>query len=114
MPDRNASRENGKRSRGPITPAGKAVSARNATKHGGYAQSIYFRNEEEKKEFNQLLEGYRSSLRPEGVWEDVQVEKLAVTDWTLMRIERCVQRDLRKRRSSYRQTGGDPSTILEN
>ena len=54
-------RANGAKSRGPITPEGRAKSARNSIRHGLRAKSIVLTTES-KEEFRSLLYSYRLFL----------------------------------------------------
>jgi hypothetical protein len=113
----NASRANGAKSRGPITPEGKRASAansarstgpktpdipfrgvgsegkarssRNAAKHAVLAQSIALPNEKQE-DFIELLNEFKEALQPIGILEERAVETMAVADWRCRRVW-CVE-----------------------
>ncbi len=80
-----ASRINGRRSKGPVTPEGKQNSSRNNTRHGLLAQTIVLEGESEER-FNALLEDYMQTHQPQSASEAALVEQLAVAQWRLMRV----------------------------
>jgi hypothetical protein len=80
-----ASRTNGAKSRGPITPEGKANSARNSLKHGVLARTLVLDSESAQR-FDTLLAGLTAELQPETGIELAFVESMAVARWRQMRI----------------------------
>jgi hypothetical protein len=80
-----ASRANGARSRGPVTPPGKARSAANALRHGLLAQNAILRLEPAEG-FQAHLDDFVERLQPSDTVELSLVEELAVSVW---RQRRC-------------------------
>jgi hypothetical protein len=58
----SASRENGKKGRGPTTDRGKNVVSQNATTHGVLAQKFPFKGDEEKAAYNRLISDLEKSI----------------------------------------------------
>jgi hypothetical protein len=94
-----ASRTNGAKSRGPVTPdgklksvantaqstgprtsEGKARSSRNAVRHSLYAQSIVLTSESAEM-FTEILAAYDAALRPADAIEQRYVETMASAEW---------------------------------
>jgi hypothetical protein len=82
---RAASRINGAKSRGPITPEGKTVSSMNSLGHGILANSLVLDSESEPR-FQALLQGLIRELEPQTGIELSYVENMAVCRWRQMRI----------------------------
>jgi hypothetical protein len=61
---RAASRANGARSRGPVTPDGKDRASRNSIRHGLLARAILLEGESRER-FNQLVQVLNDALQPE-------------------------------------------------
>src|SRR5580693_3628682 len=80
-----ASRINGRRSQGPITPEGKHNSSGNNTRHGLLAQTIVLEGESEEL-FNELLEHYMQTHQPQSATEASLVETMTVACWRLWRV----------------------------
>jgi hypothetical protein len=80
-----ASRANGARSKGPITPNGKASSSRNSTRHGLFAQTIVLERED-MAQFLQLFEDLSEEHQPQTRTENMLVETLAASIWRRDRI----------------------------
>jgi hypothetical protein len=72
-------------STGPTTNRGKARSSRNAIKHGIFSKAVLLARES-PKEYRALVEGFRKDFQPEGMVEDVLVEKLACLTWRYRRL----------------------------
>src|SRR5690349_21003780 len=79
-----ANRRNAQRSKGPQTKEGKAKSSRNALKHGLTAERMLL-DEENAEDFEALCGQLRSELKPVGMREEMCVDRLAETQWRLMR-----------------------------
>jgi hypothetical protein len=89
---RAASRANGQKSQGPITPAGKANSRYNALKHGIDAkQQIMFH--ESAEDLAELAAEYHEHYSPANVDERFLVDTLINNEWRLRRL-RSVEADL--------------------
>ncbi|MEK7406133.1 MAG: hypothetical protein AAB225_13585, partial [Acidobacteriota bacterium] len=82
-----ANRRDARRSTGPKTPEGKAVVSVNAQKHGLVSRAIVL-PEENRQEFQELLEGFRSQFQPQNPAEEFLVRQMAAADWRLRRITR--------------------------
>ena len=63
-----ASRINGRRSKGPVTPQGKLNSSGNNSRHGLLAQTVVLEGESEEG-FNALLEYYTQTHQPQSAIE---------------------------------------------
>jgi len=79
-----ASRLNGAKSHGPVTPQGKQRSSQNAVKHGLSARTVVLCAENHDL-FNQLEQDYIDSLQPTTVLELHLVQRIAVAEWRLRR-----------------------------
>jgi hypothetical protein len=86
---RAASRANGKKSQGPVTPEGKARSSANATRHGlaapGRLADSVCLTIENRAEFVQLHETFVAWHAPANPVEHLIVEEMAVARWRLQR-----------------------------
>jgi hypothetical protein len=81
-----ANRQNSKKSTGPKTDEGKAAVSQNAVKHGLFAQSvIYGENEGDYEAFH---EKFFAKLDPVGAVELFLAERAANLAWRLKRVER--------------------------
>jgi hypothetical protein len=80
-----ANRANAKRSTGPKTAAGKAVSRMNAYKHGLTAQSIVI-GDENPKAFDLLRVELEEAYSPKAGIESELVERLTVLMWRMRRV----------------------------
>ncbi len=82
-----ASRRNGAKSRGPATEAGKARSARNATRHGLNSRTIVLTTAEDRAAHARLAEAVTGQYRPEGALEEHWVARLIEAMWRQTRLE---------------------------
>jgi hypothetical protein len=82
---KSASRANGAKSNGPVTPEGKRKSARNSFRHGLLAKAVVFEGES-RKQFAALLKAFCDELQPQTSIEDLLVQKMAVNHWRQERI----------------------------
>jgi hypothetical protein len=80
-----ASRINGSKSRGPVTPEGKAISSQNNLRHGMLAKAILLEGEslEIFREFMHFLE---ATFQPVGLIENAFIETMALSKWRQMRL----------------------------
>jgi hypothetical protein len=80
-----ASRVNGAKSRGPVTPEGKRNSSANAIKHGLLAETVVLKGELEER-FLEVIAEIDQELQPETPIEHALVEKMAVARWRQLRL----------------------------
>lgn len=85
---RAAARANGARSRGPVTPEGKARASLNALRHGLCSARTVLAPGEDPAAFEALLAELRAEHRPDDATRHLLVERLAVTLWKLARCDR--------------------------
>ena len=85
IPKIESARANGARSRGPVTPEGRARSSKNAIKHGLSSRAIVLSNESES-EFEKLLESYLAQFNPQSEIEASLVEQLVAARWRMERV----------------------------
>jgi hypothetical protein len=86
-----ANRENAKKSTGPKTDKGKAISSLNAVTHGILAKKVVALGPplvEDSAQFYALLESLRAHYQPVGVLEEVKVEEIATINWNKLRLQR--------------------------
>ena len=82
----NANRENAKKSTGPISEEGKAITRRNASRHHLTGQ-VFTMTEEDRAAFNRHLDGFMRDMKPEGALEMTLVHSVAHGYWRLHRAE---------------------------
>jgi hypothetical protein len=85
---REASRINGSRSRGPITPTGKAVSKFNGLKHGLRAEHVVLPGEDPLA-FEAERQAWINDWKPASHTRAVLVERAAIASWRLRRSVRA-------------------------
>ncbi len=83
---REASRRNGAASLGPVTPEGKALSARNAITHGLTARDVVLSNEDPHA-YRAVADSFIAGWNPIDNLELLLVEDLAACYWRLLRAE---------------------------
>lgn len=80
-----ANRKNAQRSTGPTTPEGRAISSRNAVRHGVLCEHVTVEAENFER-FDALLEGLWREINPVGEREALLVERLANLFWRERRL----------------------------
>ena len=83
-----ANRRNARKSTGPKTPAGRAVSKLNALKHGLLAQTVVVRGHQLKEspiEFKKLCQAFYANLNPVGPLEEMLADQIIQAAWRLRR-----------------------------
>lgn len=70
---------------GPRTTGGKNRTRYNAVKAGIFSKVVVLKNES-RTEYEALLTGYRDHFQPQGAFENVLLEKLAMIDWRRKRL----------------------------
>jgi len=88
-PRAHTSAANGRRSRGPVTPEGKAASRFNALKHGIHTKLLRIPNgpsAEDAEELQTLYAQFHAEFNPIGIAEELLLERLFVTYWRMRRI----------------------------
>jgi hypothetical protein len=81
-----ASRHNGAKSNGPVTPEGKAVSSQNAGRHNLCTGHLVLLTNEDPREFQSLIEDYMTRFQPvDGVELDL-VHKMIAATWREKRV----------------------------
>ena len=81
----DTARANGAKSRGPVTPEGRAASSRNSLSHGFTAKSVVLPTESQE-DFQSLLDSYIDQFHPQGGVEMDLVQTMAAARWRLRRI----------------------------
>ncbi len=87
-----ASRVNGARSQGPVTPDGKRRSALNAMTHGIFSRQVVL-DCEDRYSYEQLAAGIFEHYRPVGGMELMLADRIAQEAWRLQRIAR-IEREI--------------------
>ena len=83
-----ANRQNALASTGPLTRRGKTNSSKNALKHGILSKEVLIKEgrfSESRAQFNRLRAGLVDYFQPQGVMEEILVEKITVAYWRLRR-----------------------------
>ena len=80
-----AARANGARSRGPVTPEGKAISSRNALRHGLLSAIVVLGNEDAKT-FEGVFQMLIERFSPVDDIELSAIEEMAASHWRLRRV----------------------------
>jgi len=80
-----ANQQNAQKSSGPKSADGKAVTSRNATRHGLLSARLFLQDEK-PQEFQQLFDELAGTFNPSGIMEMVLLEKIAVAIWKQRRI----------------------------
>ncbi len=100
----HAARENGKKSRGPVTPEGKRNSARNSIHHGLHAQTLLLEGERPEF-FNQLVNSLHEEFQPQTASEIATVESMAWARWRQKRLwsfeQAAINQEIRTRQAAF-------------
>lgn len=80
----DANRANARKSTGPTSEKGKAVSRSNAVKHGLQAELLVLPGED-KEVFNSLCDRVFDEVQPVGMLEEKLAEEIAISFWRLRR-----------------------------
>jgi hypothetical protein len=84
-----ANRANAQKSTGPKTDPGKEASSRNAIKHGLYSDTIIINSpnlKEDQSEYDLLLSSLYDDLRPQTLFQEHLVQKIANALWRSRRL----------------------------
>ena len=92
-----ANRKNAQKSTGPKNA--DAVK-QNACTHGLLSRNLHFQNEEDKREFEEMLNQFQADQNTSGLLESILVEEAASSIWKLRMTENWDVKELLKRRST--------------
>ena len=101
-----ANRCNAKSSTGPKTEQGKSNSRYNALRHGILSKRVVLNTDEERTEFQELLQSWNTDRAPEGLLEKLLVEETAIVSWRLQTLEGLITRELSLREGVRDQVDG--------
>src|ERR1035438_5478405 len=93
-----ASRANGRRSQGPVTPEGKERSSQNALRHGLLAKVVFLQNEKFEN-FQIYLDQHVAQFQPVDDVEMNVIEEMVAASWRLRRTW-AIQTSLLNRKST--------------
>jgi hypothetical protein len=82
-----ANRQNAQKSTGPKTPEGKEAARRNALRHGILSEEVLLPGDDADA-LRELDENLRGELDPDGVLEDLLVDRIIAAYWRLRRLGR--------------------------
>ncbi|MDD5579044.1 MAG: hypothetical protein PHY16_07150 [Methylobacter sp.] len=82
-----ANQNNALKSIGPVTAEGKQIVANNAVKHGLFSKHLVL-SHENPEDYQRLLEGLQTELKPVGTLEYTLIERIAVILWRQSRLVR--------------------------
>ena len=111
-----ASRENGRKSRGPVSEQGKAISRANAGKHWGRSEGIrelMAALGESPAEYDRMRDGLYRSLRPADAFEEMIVDAMADIHWRLCRMIRGEAAAQGKRRRERKMREEEIEALFE-
>lgn len=80
-------RQNGAKSKGPVTPEGKLRSSLNRLKHGRYSRYLSLLHIEDRQAFDALLDDFIGQYLPKDHVEFRLVAQLASVEWRKQRID---------------------------
>jgi hypothetical protein len=107
-----ASRADGRKSRGPTTTEGKLASSRNAITHGMLSATIVLKGESTDR-FLGLLAALLEEFQPQTPFEESLIENMAVARWRQMRIwgmeKAGMEHEMRRQFEMSNSTASDPS-----
>src|SRR5271170_5617823 len=105
-----ASRQNGKKSRGPVTAQGRLNSAGNRLTHGLAARTILLKHESPKR-LGSLIERLYTEFQPQSYCQELLVEKMIVAQWRQMRLWNYEKSSILREAEKHRQSTGDVSPL---
>lgn len=79
-------RVNGAKSKGPKTARGKAISSKNALRHGLTSRKIVVEGLESDAEFKRFRTGIRNHYQPQDVMQSIWVDRITTCLWRLRRV----------------------------
>jgi len=82
----DSARINGAKSKGPVTPEGRARSSQNALRHGLSAAVVVLPHED-RNQFEQLRDSYMESFQPVDQPQHDLIETMAAARWRLNRLQ---------------------------
>ena len=91
-----ASRENGRRSRGPTSPDGETRTRLNALKNGLFSRETLIPGES-VEDFIALRDGVWQQFEPRDATTAMLVDQIVNSYWRLLRARRCEAGEIRKR-----------------
>lgn len=101
-----ANRQNALVATGPRSVEGKAITAKNAVKHGIFARELVISDgdgKENQEEYERLFQQLVDDLNPEGQMEVLLAEKIAVNYWRLKRLVRYETGEIRQELDDFRK-----------
>ncbi len=107
-----ASRQNGARSRGPKTAAGKARSAGNALKHGLRARQLVLLEDEDATEFRRFARALEAELMPAGRLQADLVDRIVMAAWRTRRADKLEAGVLASYLEGVDRADSDPRALL--
>ena len=107
-----ANRRNALRSTGPRTEAGRAISSRNALKHGLTAERVIL-FDEQQDQFERFYAELIGALKPQGPMQHQLAERIAINAWRLRRAYRVESGLFERARSAWREGATEQTSEID-